>query len=55
MVSQQSIKPGKQLGDKEMQALVASLFGCNITNITIDGAPTYIEFRQEQLARMFHQ
>lgn len=55
MVAQQSIKPGKFLGDKEMHALVAALFQCQAPNITIDGAPTYIEFRQEQLQRMFHQ
>jgi DNA mismatch repair protein MutL len=54
MVSQQSIKPGKILTSKEMHALVSSLFACATTNTTIDGAPTYIEFRQEQLARMFH-
>lgn len=55
MVSQQSIKAGKVLSSKEMHALVSSLFACATTNTTIDGAPTYIEFRQEQLARMFHQ
>jgi DNA mismatch repair protein MutL len=53
MVSQQSIKAGKSLSSKEMHALISSLFGCATTNTTIDGAPTYIEFRQEQLARMF--
>jgi DNA mismatch repair protein MutL len=55
MVSQQSIKAGKSLSSKEMHALISSLFGCATTNTTIDGAPIYIEFRQEQLARMFHQ
>lgn len=55
MVSQQSIKAGKVLTSKEMHALISSLFACATTNTTIDGAPTYIEFRQEQLARMFHQ
>jgi DNA mismatch repair protein MutL len=55
MVSQQSIKAGKSLSSKEMHALISSLFACATTNTTIDGAPTYIEFRQEQLARMFHQ
>lgn len=55
MVSQQSIKAGKVLSSKEMHALISSLFACATTNTTIDGAPTYIEFRQEQLTRMFHQ
>lgn len=55
MVSQQSIKAGKVLSSKEMHALISSLFACATTNTTIDGAPTYIEFRQEQLARMFVQ
>ena len=55
MVSQQSIKAGKSLSSKEMHALISSLFACATTNTTIDGAPTYIEFRQEQLAMMFHQ
>jgi DNA mismatch repair protein MutL len=55
MVSNQSIKPGKSLTEKEMASLVESLFSCNSPNITADGAPTYIEFRQEQLSKMFHQ
>lgn len=55
MVSQQSIKAGKALTSKEMHALISSLFACTTTNTTIDGAPTYIEFRQEQLTRMFLQ
>jgi DNA mismatch repair protein MutL len=55
MVAQQVIRQGKPLTEKERHALVASLFACATPNITPDGAPTYIEFRREQLAGMFRQ
>ena len=50
---QQSIKPGKQLTDKEMQALVNDLFQCVQPNVAPGGNPTYLEFKKEQLERMF--
>ena len=50
---QQSIKAGRQLNEKEMQALVNDLFQCKQSNISPGGNPTYLEFKKEQLERMF--
>lgn len=50
---QQSIKPGKKLTEKEMQQLIEDLFNCKQPNISPDGNPTYLEFKREQLERMF--
>ena len=50
---QQSIKSGKQLSEKEMEVLVHDLFQCKQPNSSPDGKPTYLEFRKEQLEKMF--
>ena len=50
---QQSIKPGRQLNEKEMQALVNDLFQCKQSNVSPGGDPTYLEFKKEQLEKMF--
>jgi DNA mismatch repair protein MutL len=50
---QQSVKPGQHLTEKEMEALVNDLFACNQFNSAPDGRPTYLEFKLEQLERMF--
>ncbi|MBS1611018.1 MAG: DNA mismatch repair protein MutL, partial [Bacteroidetes bacterium] len=50
---QQSIKPGRKLTDKEMQQLIEDLFSCKQPNISPDGSPTYLEFKRDQLERMF--
>jgi DNA mismatch repair protein MutL len=50
---QQSIKAGRQLSDKEMDALVDDLFKCKQPNSAPDGNPTYLEFKKEQLEKMF--
>ncbi|HJS53122.1 MAG TPA: DNA mismatch repair endonuclease MutL [Chitinophagaceae bacterium] len=50
---QQSIKAGRQLNEKEMQALVNDLFQCKQPNASPDGNPTYLEFKREQLEKMF--
>ena len=50
---QQSIKAGKQLTEREMQSLVADLFTCIQPNAAPDGNPTFLEFRKEQLEKMF--
>ncbi len=50
---QQSIKTGRQLNEKEMQALVSDLFQCSTPNVSPDGNPTYLEFKKEQLEKMF--
>ncbi len=50
---QQSVKAGRQLNEKEMQALVNDLFECRQPNISPGGNPTYLEFKKEQLEKMF--
>ena len=53
MALQQSIKAGTNLTGKEMKALVDDLFNCTIPNITPNGKPTYLEFKKEELDKMF--
>ena len=50
---QQSVKAGTSLSDKEMKALVDDLFNCATPNITPNGKPTYLEFKKEELDKMF--
>ncbi len=50
---QQSIKPGVALGEREMQTLIEDLFNCMQPNSTPSGKPTYLEFKKEQLEKMF--
>ena len=33
--------------------LLFFLFACEQSNVTPDGSPTYLEFKQEQLEKMF--
>jgi DNA mismatch repair protein MutL len=53
LARQQSIKTGVRLTEREMRQLVNDLFACEQANVTPDGNPTYLEFKQEQLERMF--
>ena len=53
MAWQQSIKAGLSLEKKEMKSLVEDLFNCNIPNITANGKPTYVEFKKEEMDKMF--
>jgi DNA mismatch repair protein MutL len=53
LARQQSIKAGTRLTEREMKELVTSLFACAQPNITPDGRPTYFEFKQDQLEKMF--
>jgi DNA mismatch repair protein MutL len=53
LARQQSIKTGVRLTDREMRQLVNDLFACEQSNVTMDGNPTYLEFKQEQLEKMF--
>ncbi|NOT51475.1 MAG: DNA mismatch repair endonuclease MutL [Chitinophagaceae bacterium] len=53
LARQQSIKTGVRLTEREMRQLVNDLFACEQPNITPDGNPTYLEFKQEQLEKMF--
>ena len=41
LAKQQAIKPGQQLTEKEMQALVNDLFSCKQSNSAPDGKPTF--------------
>jgi DNA mismatch repair protein MutL len=50
---QESIKPGTSLTEKEMKGLVEDLFKCATPNASPDGNPTYLEFKREQLEKMF--
>jgi DNA mismatch repair protein MutL len=55
MVRQQAIKAGQSLSQKEMQTLVQELFQCTTPNITPTGSPTYMEFKEDYLMRMFQK
>ena len=50
---QQSIKAGRQLSEKEMEGLIEDLFKCKQPNSSPNGNPTYLEFKKEQLEKMF--
>lgn len=50
---QQSVKPGTVLSEKEMKVLIEDLFDCNTPNISPNGKPTYLEFKKEELDKMF--
>ncbi len=50
---QQSIKAGTSLMEKELSNLIENLFSCKIPNITPNGKPTYLEFKKEELDKMF--
>ncbi|MES2004074.1 MAG: DNA mismatch repair endonuclease MutL [Bacteroidota bacterium] len=53
MARQQAIKAGQSLTQKEMLALVEELFTCSSPNVTPTGSPTYLEFKEDYLDRMF--
>jgi DNA mismatch repair protein MutL len=53
LARQQAIKTGIRLTEKEMRQLVNDLFACEQGNSTPDGNPTYLEFKKEQLEKMF--
>ena len=50
---QQSIKAGTSLTEKEMKVLVEELFNCAVPNSTANGKPTYLEFKKEELDKLF--
>lgn len=53
MAWQQSIKAGISLTEKEMKSLVDDLFNCQINNTTPNGKPVFLEFKKEELGKMF--
>ena len=50
---QQAVKAGVSLSKKEMQNLVTELFQCQTSNVSPTGKPTYLEFKRDQLEKMF--
>ena len=53
MCRQQAIKAGQTLSQKEMKVLLEDLFACSTPNSTPTGNPTYLEFTEDYLDRMF--
>lgn len=50
---QQSIKPGRSLGEREMRGLLEQLFMCTVPNSTPGGKPTYLSYRLQDLEKIF--
>lgn len=50
---QQAVKAGTQLTEKEMHQLITDLFQCLQPNTSPTGKPTFLEFRKDQLEKMF--
>jgi DNA mismatch repair protein MutL len=53
MAWQQSVKAGTGLQHKEMQTLADDLFNCETPNCTPNGKPTFLEFKKDELDKMF--
>lgn len=53
LARQQAIKTGVRLTEREIRQLITDLFACEQSNTTPDGNPIYLEFKQEQLEKMF--
>lgn len=53
LARQQAIRAGIRLTEREMRQLVNDLLACGQSNVTPDGNPTYLEFKQDQLEKMF--
>lgn len=50
---QQAVKAGVSLTEKEMKALIEDLFNCAVPNTTANGKPTYLEFKKDELDKLF--
>jgi DNA mismatch repair protein MutL len=50
---QQSIKAGIALTEREMKVLIEELFNCAVPNSTANGKPTYLEFKKDELDKLF--
>ncbi len=50
---QNAIKEGQQLSQTEIHHLIEDLFKCQTPNTTASGNPTFIEFKEDYLDRMF--
>jgi DNA mismatch repair protein MutL len=50
---QQSIKPGRNLNEREMRGLLEQLFMCAVPNSTPGGKPTYVSYHLQDLEKIF--
>ena len=50
---QQSVKAGTVLQDAAMKNLLEELFECEVPNITPNGKPVWLEFKKEELDKLF--
>ncbi|HYO22424.1 MAG TPA: DNA mismatch repair endonuclease MutL [Flavisolibacter sp.] len=50
---QGAVRTGTSLSEKEMEGLVNDLFSCHQPNASPSGRPTYVEFKRDQLEKMF--
>ena len=50
---QQSVKGGTYLSERELKGLVTDLFNCEINNTTPTGKPVFLEFKKDELGKMF--
>ena len=53
LASQHAVKAGKRLTQREMRLLAEELFQCETPNATVTGSPTYLEFKKDNLEKMF--
>lgn len=53
LARQRAVKNGTRLTEREMRQLVTDLFQCDPFNAAPDGNPTYLEFKQDQIEKMF--
>jgi DNA mismatch repair protein MutL len=53
MAWQQSVKAGASLDHKEMESLINDLFDCETPNCTPNGKPSYLEFKRDELDKLF--
>lgn len=53
LARQRAVKAGTRLTEREIRQLLTDLFNCTPYNTAPDGNPTYLEFKQEQIERMF--
>lgn len=53
MAWQQSVKAGTALTHEEMKTLVQDLFDCTVSHTTPNGKPVFLEFKKEELDKMF--
>lgn len=53
MAWQQSVKSGTALTEKEIKNLVEDLFQCKVNNTTPSGKPVFLEFKKDEMNKLF--